>query len=247
MGWDVNGQTAYGTSPLSPTTSATNATVGNLTRGSGFTLLNTAAGNAWGGTGVDNTSLASAITGNDVVTFTVKANTGYTLSLTEISPYNIRKTAAGSTSGQWQYSINGGTYVNIGSTITWGTTTSASGNSQSAVPLSGISALQNLPTTSTVTFRLVVWGATSTTGSWYFNNFQTGSDLIITGELDAVVSCSAPTTQASAITFSGVTSDQVTVGWTNGNGSNRIVKINTTNSFTNCQRYLWRQRRASGV
>ncbi len=46
------------------------------------------------------------------------------------------------------------------------------------------------------------------------------------------ISCSAPTTQASSITFSGVTESSFVVGWTNGNGSNRIVKINTTNSFT---------------
>ncbi|MCE1187951.1 MAG: fibronectin type III domain-containing protein [Ignavibacteria bacterium] len=42
----------------------------------------------------------------------------------------------------------------------------------------------------------------------------------------------APTTAASAITFSSVTTGGMTIGWTSGNGANRIVKVNTSNSFT---------------
>lgn len=49
----------------------------------------------------------------------------------------------------------------------------------------------------------------------------------------ATLSCAAPTTQATAITFSDVTNVQMTVSWTIGNGSKRIVIINTSNSFTN--------------
>lgn len=45
--------------------------------------------------------------------------------------------------------------------------------------------------------------------------------------------CIAPTLQASNITFSSINSDRFTVNWTNGNGSKRIVKINTSNSFSN--------------
>lgn len=46
------------------------------------------------------------------------------------------------------------------------------------------------------------------------------------------VSCTAPTTQAYDISFSDVTESSFTISWTSGNGSNRIVKINTSNSFT---------------
>jgi alpha-tubulin suppressor-like RCC1 family protein len=45
--------------------------------------------------------------------------------------------------------------------------------------------------------------------------------------------CAVPTVQASNITFSNVTSNSMIVSWTNGNGSRRIVRINTTNNFTN--------------
>jgi hypothetical protein len=54
-------------------------------------------------------------------------------------------------------------------------------------------------------------------------------DITLTG----FVACAAPTTQASSIVFSSVGTNQMTVGWTNGNGSNRVVKMNTVNTFTN--------------
>lgn len=45
-------------------------------------------------------------------------------------------------------------------------------------------------------------------------------------------SVSAPTTQASNITFSSIGQTGMTAGWTNGDGSKRIVLMNTSNSFT---------------
>lgn len=47
------------------------------------------------------------------------------------------------------------------------------------------------------------------------------------------ISCAAPTTQASNVSFSSVVQNAMTVSWTNGNGSKRIVIINTVSSFTN--------------
>jgi hypothetical protein len=64
-GWDMNGLSNYGPSPFAATTSHGDITVGGLTRGSGITTINTAAGNAWGGNGLTETSLANAISGND--------------------------------------------------------------------------------------------------------------------------------------------------------------------------------------
>ncbi len=43
----------------------------------------------------------------------------------------------------------------------------------------------------------------------------------------------APTVQASAITFSNVGQVSMTANWTNGDGARRVVIMNTTNSFTN--------------
>lgn len=176
-GWDFYGLSGYGSSPQSPTNSDANVTIGGLTRASGFGTGGTAAGNAWGGTG------------NGTATFTIKANSGYTLSLSEISAYNVRRSNTGASTGQWAYSLDGTNFTNIGSTITWGGT-SSSGNAQSAISLIGISALQNLSSTTTVTFRIVNSGGSS--GTWYLNDFQSGDDFIVQG----VVSC--PTTSISA-------------------------------------------------
>lgn len=178
-GWDFNGLSGYGSSPQTATNSNSNVTIGGLTRASGFGTGGTAATNAWGGDG-----------GNGTATFTVKANSGYTLSLSEISAYNVRRSNTGATTGQWAYSLDGTNFTNIGSAITWGSTTTSAGNSQSAISLLGISALQNLSSATTVTFRIVNSGGT--TGTWYLNHFQSGDDFIVQG----VVSC--PTTSISA-------------------------------------------------
>ena len=167
VGWDFNGLSAYGASPLNPSSVNGNVTVVGLTR-SGLATTGTAASSAWGGVG------------NGSVSFTLKANTGFILSLTQVSGYNIRRSSFGATTGQWAYSLDGGAnFVNIGTAITWGTVTSSSGNPQSTISLGGISALQNLPATTTVTFRLTLTGAT--TGTWYLNNFQTGNDFSVSG------------------------------------------------------------------
>lgn len=44
--------------------------------------------------------------------------------------------------------------------------------------------------------------------------------------------CTAPSTQASNITFSSVTSSSLSLNWTNGNGAGRVIIMNTSNSFT---------------
>ncbi|MFM7216741.1 MAG: beta strand repeat-containing protein, partial [Bacteroidota bacterium] len=65
---------------------------------------------------------------------------------------------------------------------------------------------------------------------------QTVVDAIRVGTSWASVvplSASAPSTQASSISFSAPTSSQVTASWTSGNGDGRLVKINTSSTFTN--------------
>ncbi|MCD6367202.1 MAG: hypothetical protein J7L46_06660 [Bacteroidales bacterium] len=77
-------------------------------------------------------------------------------------------------------------------------------------------------------------GTTSywTDPSLRYDNIAGGTVMTGFGNAPTCISCSAPTTQASAISFSSVDHSSMTISWTNGNGSNRVVKINTTNSFT---------------
>ncbi|OFX52636.1 MAG: hypothetical protein A2046_02080 [Bacteroidetes bacterium GWA2_30_7] len=49
---------------------------------------------------------------------------------------------------------------------------------------------------------------------------------------DCPVPCSVPGSQSLQITFSGVSGSSMTVNWNSGGGERRIVKINTSNSFT---------------
>lgn len=51
-------------------------------------------------------------------------------------------------------------------------------------------------------------------------------------EYSNALPCAPPSTQASAFTFSSVTTSGMSVNWTNGNGAGRVVYMNTSNSFT---------------
>lgn len=184
--WEVFGlnNPTVPVSPFSPTSSNIGVSIGGLTLspslsfGTGF--------NAWGATNWFNMGVdmpQDAINAESFVTFTITPNSGAELSFTSIEPYNIRRSTTGPTTGLWQYSINGGAFFDIGSSITWGGTTSATGNAQVAIDLSGIPALQNLTSDSTVTFRIVNWGAGGSGGTWYINNHAAGEDLIIRGTI----------------------------------------------------------------
>ena len=203
--FSFNGLSAYGPSPLTPSVTAANVTAVGLTRGSGLGTSGTAGLNAWGGSAANTAATqAAATTSNNVVTFSLTANTGYKLSLTQIPAYNIRRSGTGFSTGIWQYSINGGTFTDIGSTITWGATTTSAGNVQTAITLSGISALQNVAAGNTITLRIVLWGA-SGTGTWYFNQPTTGvNDLIVNGTVASASVAPTPTCSAN-ITASGAT------------------------------------------
>lgn len=172
--WDTNGLSSCGSSPLAPNTAASNISVGGLTRGSGVTSSSCASSTWGGGNWTTSTVLNTAISNNDFFTYTINANTGNTLSLSSIDMYAYR-TSTGPASSQIQYSIDGGmNYNNIGSPITISTSTSLY-----TIDLSSISALQNVPSSTTVSFRVVNYNASST-GNFYIGT-TTGNDYIVRG------------------------------------------------------------------
>ncbi len=60
-----------------------------------------------------------------------------------------------------------------------------------------------------------------------------GTAIIVGGEVvPQAVLCTAPSIQSSAISFSSIGTTSFDVNWTNGNGAGRVVKINSSNSFT---------------
>jgi len=210
VGWDFSPITtsAWGASPYAAATTDTSVTIGGLTRGSGLTTSGTTAAGAWGGTGFSTTANteALAITANNYVTFSITVKSGYTVSLTDIAAYNIRRSNTGPGTSQWQYQINSGAFTDISSGNNGGpltlSTTSSSGNSESAITLSGISALQNLPAGTVVTFRIVSWGASNTSGTWYFKDLgnTTANDLIVDGTATQTAATPPTLTAASGAT-----------------------------------------------
>ena len=186
--WNFTGQSSFGTSPLTAATTADNLTVGGLTRGPGITTTGTAAANAWGGNGFYDggagATLAGAVTGGNYVTFTVTANSGYNVSFTEIGSFNTRRSNQGPQEMQWQYSLNGTTFTNVGSSLAFGGT-SSSGTEQPATPLTSEAALQNVPPGTTVVFRAVIYNYVQPNdgGNFYFNGTPSvaSPSLIING------------------------------------------------------------------
>jgi 2',3'-cyclic-nucleotide 2'-phosphodiesterase (5'-nucleotidase family) len=184
-GWDVHGLTGgasnFGASPLAATASDANLTVGGLTRGSGVGTTGTAAARGWGGVDWQNTSAANAVAGNDFATVTVSANSGYQVSYSALSKLDYRRSATGAGSGVLQYQIGSGAFTDI-ATLSY-TATASTGASLAAVDLSGISALQNVPAGTAVTFRVANYGGTSAGGTWYIFDVAntTANDFEIQG------------------------------------------------------------------
>jgi PKD repeat protein len=78
-----------------------------------------------------------------------------------------------------------------------------------------------------VRFRLLVWDG------GYNYNFPNACGTIhgAFADFTMIIDCADPTVQASNITFTNVTYNSMKVNWTNGNGTRRIVRMNTSNNF----------------
>ncbi len=186
--WEANGLTNSGPSPFAPATTASNITVGGLARGSALTTGT--AGNTWGGTnwfvtGAPAQDAATAITNNRFVYFTVTPNSGYKVSFSAFSTFNYRRSGTGASLGIVQVEVGTGNgFTNITAQLSYPITASA-GGSVAPIDLSTIPSLQNIPENTVVTFRMVNYAATATTGTWYINNGATvGPDLVITGAVE---------------------------------------------------------------
>jgi hypothetical protein len=177
----------FGAQGLAPTDSDPNLTIGGLTRGSGVGTTGTGANRAWGGNTWGQTTEADAITAGQFATFSLTANSGYSLSLSSISQLSYRRSSTGPTTGYLQYEVDGGPFVDI-TTLNYSSSAST-GGTLSPIDLTGISALQNVAAGTSVTFRIVNTGATSTSGTWYVFDtaVSTADDLVLQGAVTQVV------------------------------------------------------------
>ncbi|MBB4806073.1 hypothetical protein HNP38_001345 [Chryseobacterium defluvii] len=167
--WDTTGLPGgtgnFGPSPWTGTP-GTGVSTARVIREAGATQTGSGSANSWGSDGLNATSQSAAETANDAWTFEFVPQSGKSLSLSSIEGYSFRKSGSGPKNGQYQYKIGAGTWTDIpGATITGisgGTTIVVA---QTAIDLSGISALQNVTADTTISIRLVLWGATASTGT----------------------------------------------------------------------------------
>nr|WP_162143089.1 phospholipase D-like domain-containing protein [Pedobacter glucosidilyticus] len=124
------------------------------------------------------TDKTSAIANNSYVEFDVNVLANYKVSIKTIYA-KLRRSSAGARNYIIQYSINGGTFLDVSPTIAF-SNTFAGGISQDPIDISGIAALQNIEGAKNIKFRIYSWGYTSTGGSFAFGLSETSSDDVFT-------------------------------------------------------------------
>jgi DNA/RNA endonuclease G (NUC1) len=189
-GWDVSGFVGgannFGPSPMTPTTNAPNVTVVGLTRGAGVGTNGSAAARTWGGGAFINTTATAAVDSSQIATFSIAADAGYKVSFSSISKFDYRRSGTGPANGVMQYQIGPGAFTDL-TNLSWSVSAS-SGGSIGAIDLSGVAALQNVNAGTIVTFRIVNYGGTSSSGTWYVFDVADNSapDLAIAGTVAPV-------------------------------------------------------------
>ena len=186
--WNFFGQASTATS--NPTFFNANLDAGIiLTRGVG--AASSSASNSFRTTGFQNNGIA--ITNTDYFEFSLSAAAGYTLQINSITGKGAGTNTFTNTPGvsqQYAYSIDGAAFTLIGSPVI----TIGNGVIPS-VDVSSISALQNLPASSSVTFRYYASGQT-TTGGWGYNSPSAAiadNGLDVAGALNNVLPVSIST------------------------------------------------------
>jgi DNA/RNA endonuclease G (NUC1) len=228
VGWDMSGLTGgannYGASPLIPTTNAPNIFIGGLTRGSGVKTSGSAGASGWGGTGFTNISKATAIASNQFATFGLTISNGYEMSCTSVSWYSYKRSGTGPAYGVIQYQVNSGIFFDI---TNFSYNSTSGGGTNASIDLSAISALQQIGANTNVTFRIVNYGGTSSSGTWYVYDTvgSTALDLAIQGTINQIVAI--PPAIAPSFSMLAFNNRQFQFTISGTTGSNYIVQATT--------------------
>ncbi len=192
--------------------------------GRGATAAASTGGNSFRTTGFKNEGIATSNTDYFETSFT--AATGYTLSLSTIDA-RFAGTAsfanAPGVSQQFAYSLDGTNFTLIGSAAS----VIGSPATLAQISLAGIPALQNVPSSTTVTIRYYASGQT-TTGGWGFTSVVAGSyGLNIVGTT-AVAATPVITGTATASAFTTTYGTASAAQTFPVSGSNLIASITAT-------------------
>ncbi len=121
----------------------------------------------FGGTKWNDLTKDDAVSNGNYIDITFSAATDYTLSSLELY-YRLERADKGPTSFIWQYSVDNAAFTDIGEEFTF---------SSSNTKTLDLSSIGEVASGSTVTIRLVAWGATASTGTLYLK----GKDITLSG------------------------------------------------------------------
>lgn len=167
LAWDFTGETTVSTSSAEVVNSNL-AGFDLLTRGSGAAA--SAGVNSFRTTGFQNDGIA--VSNTDYFQFTLQAASGYELSISSVEARFNGTSSFAANSGvshQYAYSLDGTNFTLIGSPVA-----TISAPAQLTSDFSGVTALQNVPSGTTVTIRYYASGQT-TTGGWGFHSPSAGT------------------------------------------------------------------------
>ncbi len=193
--WEIAGTSASTSNPNPADTLGDFIDNASLTLGAGITA--SSAADTFGGSGFNSTSLASAITGDQYLSFTLTPSTGYAVSFDSLSLLSGVSSATTSFHGEVLSSATG---FNSGASLHSYSFSSTSAPLQS-ITLSGVSALQNV--TGPVEFRIYGWRDTGGTSTFRLRSL-TGTDLVLNGTVSAVPEPSTYAAILGALTLAGV-------------------------------------------
>jgi hypothetical protein len=120
--------------------------------------------------------------GNDYIAFSLSVDSGYQISLTDLTWTRLNASSTGPGTGRWGYSVNGGAFV---LQDTFAITTSSASGSWSSIGLTDA--------TGTIEFRFWAYGtvsagggASATAGSVNYRNSVAGDDLVLNGSVSVI-------------------------------------------------------------
>lgn len=169
VSWNTSAIKGGGQSVLNfmPTSIAANLTaVTGLTRGDGTSFSASSVSDGfWGSNGFARLTAANGIDSNKTVTFRLQSTNNKNVSYKSIDSFKVRIASNGPISYYIDFRINENAFIPI-TTLT-GLPRTTGNYSLNSVDLSGIAALQNVPPTSIVTFRITPYDC-SGNGVSYF-------------------------------------------------------------------------------
>lgn len=200
--WQLNGALGSEATIVASTLDA-NLNSSSLSRGAGLAfsgLANTFSSTNFTASGTK----ADAITANKFVSFTVNAKTGYKVSLSTLDA-RFRRSSTGPNAFRWQYSTDGSTFTDFGSADISYTLTTTGGDAQTQISLSSITALQDVTNATTITIRLLGWGASATTGTFAIGRSLTTGVTDFSLAIGGTVAAAGGSTPVISVTPSTLT------------------------------------------